>query len=154
MAKFAHIETGFALDVQENANADDYIQRYRGLDISGWTVVEVPLGTEHGAKVEGGGNYENPAPAPAITPPPISLSKTAFRAHCVANLGGGGTGILRFQEIMNALKAGDDLQQFCYDEYVAADVFDKDKTDTFLTMISGVLQAGEKTAIIDNWPRR
>jgi len=88
-------------------------------------------------------------------PVPLSLSKTAFRAHCVANLGGGMAGMLRFQQIIDGIKAGTGLIAFCHDEYVAADSFDKSKTDTFLSIIEDDhLGDGERTAILDNWPEQ
>lgn len=95
-------------------------------------------------------------PEEIVTPDPpkfpITLSKTAFRAHCVVNFGGGMTGIARFQEIMDGCEAGSGVIKFCFGEYTAAATFDKDKTAQFLAIISSLLVAGEAEKILTNWP--
>lgn len=76
MPKFAHIEPGFALDPHESDSAEAYLKRFTADSTKEWLVVEVPNGTEHGAKDSGGGTFTNPAPVPAPVPAPESPSTT------------------------------------------------------------------------------
>jgi hypothetical protein len=71
--KFAHIETGIVLDVQENESAEEYVARYKpqpqqladGVpDITEkWEVVQVGDDIVHGATCDGKGCYTNPVVA-------------------------------------------------------------------------------------------
>ena len=82
---FAHIETGYALDVQENVTAEDYLARFTS-DVSElWTVSAVPTGTQSGAKSNGDGTYTNPDPPPNPAPKFAALDKSAFQALYAAN---------------------------------------------------------------------
>lgn len=71
MSLFAHVETGAALDPQENKTADEYLKRYAGELTKQWVVKQVPDGTVHGAKDNGDGTYTNPQPAPTPEPEPL-----------------------------------------------------------------------------------
>ena len=68
MSKFAHIETGFALDPHESDSAEAYLKRFTEDATKDWLVVEVPKGTEHGAKDNGDGTFTNPT-QPALPRP-------------------------------------------------------------------------------------
>jgi hypothetical protein len=85
--------------------------------------------------------------AHAVPTKAIALSKTAFRSHCVSQLG-----VERFQTIIDTLKGASGVLNFAYDEYAAADTFDKDRTSQFLSLIASVLEDGEHADIIGNWP--
>lgn len=94
MATFAHTETGIVLDAQCDKSMDDYKCRYGAgpqrpnendeayaarLEKSvaaKWKIVEVPEGTEHGAKDNGDGTFTNPQPPVVVpVPPPPATTK-------------------------------------------------------------------------------
>ena len=158
MSIFAHIESGFALDVWPNATQDDYEARFKAMpDFGTWQIVEVPADTKHGAKVNGDGTYTNPASV-VIPKTPRILSKTGFQDYAVSQLGGGVTGMGRFTDIMDATESSlSSTVRFAFARYQAADTFEKDKT-AILTQIMaadstvGHLTSAERTAILDNWP--
>jgi len=60
MTTFAHTETGQALDPLTCLDIAEY-QKWSAMvpDSNAWVIVEVPDGTQHGAKPDNGGNYYN-----------------------------------------------------------------------------------------------
>lgn len=62
MPLYAHTESGFAHDPQQNASPAEYAARFHASVSGAWQIVQVPDGTLHGAKDNGGGNYTNPTP--------------------------------------------------------------------------------------------
>lgn len=85
---------------------------------------------------------------------PLVLSKTAFQDLAWAQLGGGTTGMARFNVIMNGCKTGSDVLQAVYDRYQAALTFEKAKVLLFTQiMVPSVMTQAEANAILNNWPQ-
>jgi hypothetical protein len=87
---------------------------------------------------------------------PLLLSKTAFQDYAVSQLGGGMTGMARFQAIMDGCAAGTGAVKFCFSRYEAAQTFLKTAVDQFTQIMVAanppVMTADERAAIIGNWP--
>lgn len=67
MALYAHVESGKAMDVQEDVSSTHYLRRFSGVNTSAWVVATVPAGTTHGAADNGNGTFTNVAlPAPPM----------------------------------------------------------------------------------------
>ena len=80
MTLFAHIESGFAQDVLEDATPENYERRFSADILQGFVIVSVPDGTLPGAKANGDGTFTNPAPPiyPTPAPKPLALTKQQF----------------------------------------------------------------------------
>ncbi len=76
MPLFAHTETGHALDVWPNDTEAEYLARFPAA--SGWSVVQVPDGTVHGACGDGDGTFTNPSSPSVPTNSPV-IEVTAFK---------------------------------------------------------------------------
>lgn len=87
---------------------------------------------------------------------PRTLSKTAFQDLAIANLGGGSTGMARFQQIMDASASGTGAVKFCFSRYDAALTFEKSAVDGFTSIMVGasIMTSDEKAAILNNWPNK
>ena len=85
---------------------------------------------------------------------PTLLSKTSFMDLAWAQLGGGTTGMARFNAIMTACKTGNDVLQAVYDRYTAAVTFEKGNVGALTQIMVGatVMTSGERDAILNNWP--
>lgn len=157
MSLFAHTETGFALDPQENASADEYRTRFAEGVSQGWTVTEVPSGTQHGAKDNGNGTFTNPVVS-TPTPQPRILSKTQFQDYVVTVIGGVPDGMARFTEIMDATRdSASGAVRFAFARYEAAATFEKDNTGQLTAIMAndsttGHLTSVERSAILGSWP--
>lgn len=151
---YAKVQNGtanFVVDVSTQADVakcfhPDWLSSQGGVDA--WS--EVPSGTQHGATDNGDGTFTNPTQA---TPLAATLSATAFNKHCWANLGGGTTGMARFQAIIDAAAASETgAIKAVHTQYVKSQTFDKSEVESMLGVISSLLQTGEADAILDNWP--
>lgn len=78
MTTFAHIETGFALDPQENGDQAGYEARFNAETIAKWQIVQVTDGTTHGASSDGQGGWVNPIPPAPPKPEPNNPGNPYF----------------------------------------------------------------------------
>lgn len=152
---FAHIETGFAIDVIEASSQQSYEKLFAGDLVQKWTVVSVPNGTPHGAKSNGDGTYTNPSTAVPSAPSAALLSASGFQDACETGLGGGTAGATRFGAITRAMDTtADDLVFAVNKRFVKSITFDKTKAAALFSVLvsKGLMTAGERTAILAVWP--
>ena len=127
---------------------------------AGRSFVEVPDGTQSGAVDNGDGTFTNP---PQPEAPPAILSKTAFQDLAFGALGGGVTGMARFQEIMDACASGTTNDQAhapalavkaCFSRYMVADTFAKEQVASFTAIMvaAGVMTTNERADVLAAWP--
>lgn len=86
---------------------------------------------------------------------PLILSKTAFQGHAVSKLGTGTTGMARFQEIMDdCAGSASGAVKFCFSRYEAAQTFEKTAVSNFTAIMvgAGIMQAQERTDVLNGWP--
>lgn len=85
---------------------------------------------------------------------PKVLSKTAFQDLAISNLGGGTTGMARFQAIMDACESGDGAVKFCYSRYEDAKTFEKTAVSSFTQIMVGasIMTTQERDQILAAWP--
>lgn len=88
MSTFARVVDGHASDVQVCADKQEILKRYPFEQIEEWggldAFIQVPDGTEHGAKSDGNGGWVNPT-HPTPTPQPVPLTKEQFESLYAAN---------------------------------------------------------------------
>ncbi len=75
MTTFAHTETGQALDPRIEKSKQDYYDKSSELVRDDWIIIQVPDGTQHGAKDNGDGTFSNPAPPPKPQPAPVTTKQ-------------------------------------------------------------------------------
>jgi hypothetical protein len=69
MPIFAHIEDESCIDVIERVDEAAYKKLFAAEIVAQWTVIEVPTGTQNGARPNGDGTYTNPDGT--IAPEPV-----------------------------------------------------------------------------------
>lgn len=148
--KYARLKNGFLIDVYSVPGDFPDIETLNRC-LPGGGFIEVPSDAVHGAKDNGDGYYTNPS-QPTTPTRPIPLSKTAFMDLCWANLGGGATGMARFDEILEACRTTPGAIRSACRRYEAADIFEKSNVAQMFAVIASVLEEGEADAILNNWP--
>jgi hypothetical protein len=148
--KYAHTETGRALDPQFDSDAGKYAARFTAEVIENWSIVQVPDDTLHGALDNGDGTFTNPQPPPS---PVIytTLSATAFQDVCETGLGSQA----RFGKIIRDMSASADDQVFsAYQRFMKSITFDRSKAAPLFTLLvaKGLMTTQERTAILNAWP--
>jgi len=158
MTLFAHIETGYALDVHDHPDEPSYAVWAKLIPgSSNWTISAVPAGTVHGAKSDRQGGWVNPE-TPAPTPTPKVLSKTAFQDYAVSQLGGVPAGMGRFTEIMDATRDSQNpAVRFAFARYEAALTFEKTNVAALTSIMASDttqnhITTQERADILNNWP--
>lgn len=68
MKKFTHIIDGRCIDVIERVDEAAYRALFAPEIAAEWTIIEVPLETQNGAKPNGDGTYTNPDGSISPTP--------------------------------------------------------------------------------------
>ncbi|CAB4188086.1 hypothetical protein UFOVP1169_56 [uncultured Caudovirales phage] len=148
--KFAHIETGAALDPQFDTDAGKYAARFAPGIMAQWVISQVPDDTQHGAKDNGDGTFTNPGPPPAKAVP-LTLSATGFQDACETGLGS----TARFGKIIRDMAESADDQVFStYQRFIKSTTFDKSKAAPLFSLLvsKGLMTAPERTAILAAWP--
>lgn len=86
--------------------------------------------------------------------PPATLEKTDFRAYAVSQLGGGLTGMARFQDIMDAAQTATGAVKFCFTQYEDAKTVVLPELIIFLGIMrsANIITQQEHDDVINNWP--
>lgn len=145
MPRYAHTETGAALDPAEATSAQAYRARFAQDVSAGWTVDEVPANVAHGARVVNG-EWVNPPSVNAV-PKPKLLSKLEFKRLCVS--AGGMTG-----EMYVACNENPLFKEFWLDFQLAQEISrdDEDVNQGLVAMASAGYLPNGAAAVIAAWP--
>ena len=157
MTTFARIVNGVALDVHVCDTLNDLIKRFHPQWFANHGPFSiVPDGTLHGAKDNGDGTFTNIA-VPAPEKHNLVLTRKALRAHIVKSLGDYPAASARLQSYLDDAAADVGTTTASKNRRYALETLRQDdsytKSETSQLMSALQFTAGDKNAVLSNWPQ-